>query len=153
MAETIRRIFPNEYSERQKAQEEEMNDLIKASQDGRHHIPIFVCTVSYPNMPCPLHVFEPRYRLMIRRSMENGTRQFGMCIGSDQHEFSEFGTILEIRDIQYFSDGRSVVDTIGAKRFKVLERGSKDGYHTATVEYLHDLPPEGEELSSKYWSL
>merc|ERR1712242_548780 len=58
-----------------------------------------------------------------------------------------FGTILEIRDIQYFSDGRSVVDTIGARRFKVLERGSKDGYHTATVEYLHDVPPEGEELS------
>ena len=73
-----------------------MNDLIKASQDGKHHIPIFVCTVSYPCMPCPLHVFEPRYRLMIRRSMENGTRQFGMCLGSDQHEFSEFGTVLEI---------------------------------------------------------
>lgn len=147
VAETIRRIFPNEYSERQKAQEEEMNDLIKASQDGRHHIPIFVCTVSYPYMPCPLHVFEPKYRLMIRRSMENGTRQFGMCLGSDQHEFSEFGTVLEIRDIQYFSDGRSVVDTIGARRFKVLERGSKDGYHTATVEYLHDVPPDGDDLS------
>ena len=123
-----------------------MNDLTKASQDGKHHIPIFVCTVSYPNMPCPLHVFEPKYRLMIRRAMENGTRQFGMCLGSDQHEFSEYGTILEIRDIQYFSDGRSVVDTIGGRRFKVLERGNKDGYHTATVEYLQDLPPEGNQL-------
>ena len=144
--ETIRRIFPSEYSERQRGQEEEMNDLIKASQDGRHHIPIFVCTASYPNMPCPLHVFEPKYRLMIRRAMENGTRQFGMCIGSEHQEFSEFGTILEIRDIQYFSDGRSVVDTIGGRRFKVLERGSKDGYHTAMVEYLQDVPPEEDQL-------
>lgn len=144
--ETIRRIFPSDYSERQRAQEEEMNDLIKASQEGKHHIPIFVCTVSYPNMPCPLHVFEPRYRLMIRRAMENGTRQFGMCIGSEQHEFSEYGTILEIRDIQYFSDGRSVVDTIGGRRFKVLERGAKDGYHTATVEYIQDTPPQEDEL-------
>jgi len=144
--ETIRRIFPADYAERQRGQEEEMNDLTKASQDGKHHIPIFVCTVSYPNMPCPLHVFEPKYRLMIRRAMENGTRQFGMCLGSDQHEFSEYGTILEIRDIQYFSDGRSVVDTIGGRRFKVLERGNKDGYHTATVEYLQDLPPEGNQL-------
>merc|ERR1719242_2920662 len=125
--ETIRRIFPSEYSERQRGQEEEMNDLIKASQDGRHHIPIFVCTASYPNMPCPLHVFEPKYRLMIRRAMENGTS-------------------LEIRDIQYFSDGRSVVDTIGGRRFKVLERGSKDGYHTAMVEYLQDVPPEEDQL-------
>lgn len=42
-------------------------------------IPIFVCTVAYPGMPCPLHVFEPRYRLMMRRCIETGTRKFGMC--------------------------------------------------------------------------
>ena len=40
---------------------------------------VFVCTMSFPNIPCPLHVFEPRYRLMIRRAMEAGTREFGMC--------------------------------------------------------------------------
>ena len=27
--------------------------------------------------------------------------------------------MLEIRDIQYFPDGRSVVDTMGGRRFKV----------------------------------
>lgn len=42
-------------------------------------IPIFVCTVAYPGIPCPLHVFEPRYRLMMRRCMETGTKKFGMC--------------------------------------------------------------------------
>lgn len=44
------------------------------------NIPIFVCTMSFPGIPCPLHVFEPRYRLMIRRCQESGTRRFGMCI-------------------------------------------------------------------------
>ncbi|PKU36711.1 hypothetical protein llap_12987 [Limosa lapponica baueri] len=44
------------------------------------NIPIFVCTMSFPGIPCPLHVFEPRYRLMIRRCQETGTRRFGMCI-------------------------------------------------------------------------
>lgn len=44
------------------------------------NVPIFVCTMAYPTVPCPLHVFEPRYRLMIRRCMDTGTRQFGMCI-------------------------------------------------------------------------
>lgn len=44
-------------------------------------IPVFVCTMSFPAVPCPLHVFEPRYRLMIRRAMESGARQFGMCVG------------------------------------------------------------------------
>ena len=57
--------------------------------------------------------------------------------------------MLEIRDIQYFEDGRSVVDTIGGKRFKVLSRGVKDGYNTAKVEYLHDEVLEGEDLESK----
>lgn len=44
------------------------------------NIPIFVCTMSFPGIPCPLHVFEPRYRLMIRRCQESGSRRFGMCI-------------------------------------------------------------------------
>lgn len=48
------------------------------------NVPIFVCTMAYPTVPCPLHVFEPRYRLMIRRCMETGTRQFGMCINDPQ---------------------------------------------------------------------
>ena len=30
-------------------------------------------------MPCPLHVFEPRYRLMMRRTIETESRSFGMC--------------------------------------------------------------------------
>jgi Lon protease-like protein len=34
--------------------------------------------MSFPSVRCPLHIFEPRYRLMIRRTMEIGTRQFGM---------------------------------------------------------------------------
>ena len=46
-------------------------------------IPVFVCTLAFPTISCPLHVFEPRYRLMIRQCMESGTRQFGMCNPSE----------------------------------------------------------------------
>ena len=45
------------------------------------NVPLFVCTMAYPTVPCPLHIFEPCYRLMIRRCIETGTRQFGMCLG------------------------------------------------------------------------
>ena len=54
-----------------------------------------------------------------RRAMEAGTREFGMCTNSQEKAFSDYGTMLEIRDIQYFPDGRSVVDTMGGRRFKV----------------------------------
>merc|ERR1712079_4979 len=147
---SIRRLLPNEFAERKKTFEDEMSDIAggSAMEDGRVTIPIFVCTMSFPNIPCPLHVFEPRYRLMIRRAMEAGTREFGMCTNSQEKAFSDYGTMLEIRDIQYFEDGRSVVDTIGGKRFKVLSRGVKDGYNTAKVEYLHDEVLEGEDLEN-----
>lgn len=57
--------------------------------------------------------------------------------------------MLEIRDIQFFPDGRSIVDTMGGRRFKVLERGIQDGYNTAKVEFLHDDPVPESELQGK----
>lgn len=98
--------------------------------------------MAYPTVRCPLHVFEPRYRLMIRRCMESGSRQFGMCtyMQDQPHGFAEFGTLLEVRDVEFFTDGRSVVDTVGGRRFRVLRRGVLDGYCTANVEYLADQP-------------
>lgn len=56
-------------------------------EDERHHIPIFICTMAFPGVSCPLHIFEPRYRLMIRQCMEAGTRQFGMCIADGESEY------------------------------------------------------------------
>ena len=112
--------------------------------------------------------------------MEAGTREFGMCTNSNSPDkaFSDYGTMLEIRDIQYFPDGRSVVDTMGGRRFKVgfqhryhpllgrlfwlersmlqklkltlqvISRGTKDGYSTASVEFLKDNVPEDPELEA-----
>ena len=48
--------------------------------------------------------------------------------------------MLTLQDVSYFPDGRSLVNTIGGQRFKVLSRGMRDGYNTAKVEYIHDEP-------------
>ncbi|XP_054576065.1 LON peptidase N-terminal domain and RING finger protein 1 isoform X3 [Eptesicus fuscus] len=109
------------------------------------NVPIFVCTIAYPTVPCPLHVFEPRYRLMIRRSIQTGTKQFGMCVSDTQNGFADYGCMLQIRNVHFLPDGRSVVDTVGGKRFKVLKRGMKDGYCTADIEYLEDVKVENED--------
>lgn len=52
--------------------------------------------------------------------------------------FADYGCLLEIRDVKFFSDGRSVVDTIGRRRFKVIQHRERDGYNTADIEYLED---------------
>ena len=54
--------------------------------------------------------------------------------------------MLEIRDVQYFADGRSVIDTVGGRRFKVISRDTKDGYDTATVEFFQDDCPSENEV-------
>ena len=47
-------------------------------------LPIFVCTMTFPAMTCPLHIFEPKYRLMMRRCIETNSRRFGMCTPLDR---------------------------------------------------------------------
>uniref|UniRef100_A0A671PNH9 LON peptidase N-terminal domain and ring finger 1, like n=1 Tax=Sinocyclocheilus anshuiensis TaxID=1608454 RepID=A0A671PNH9_9TELE len=82
------------------------------------NVPIFVCTMAYPTVPCPLHVFE----------------------------FVDYGCMLQIRSVHFLPDGRSVVDTIGGKRFRVLSRGMRDGYCIANIEYLEDMKEDLEKL-------
>ncbi|XP_052460679.1 LON peptidase N-terminal domain and RING finger protein 1 [Carassius gibelio] len=136
----IKQHLSKEHSERLKLHAEETKEL----SDLTKNVPIFVCTMAYPTVPCPLHVFEPRYRLMIRRCMETGTRQFGMCISETQKGFVDYGCMLQIRSVHFLPDGRSVVDTIGGKRFRVLSRGMRDGYCIANIEYLEDMKVNDE---------
>ena len=103
-------------------------------------IPVFVCNVALPTVKCPLHVFEPRYRLMLRRCIAS-TSQFGMAtpaVIDGQRSFDEYGTLLQIQTHAFTSDGRSHVDCIGVRRFRVLERGERDGYATARVQWVED---------------
>ena len=69
-------------------------------------------------------------------------------------DFVEHGCMLEIRDVQYFADGRSLVDCIGGRRFKVISKGKREGYNTAKVEYINDMhiPPEQVE-GIRYWKI
>nr|XP_032830785.1 LON peptidase N-terminal domain and RING finger protein 3-like [Petromyzon marinus] len=109
-------------------------------------VPIFVCTVAFPWVPCPLHVFEARYRLMLRRCIRDGTRSFGMCAWDQQHGFADVGCMLEVRGVHLYPDGRSLVSAVGGRRFQVTERSARDGYSTARVALLHDTPVRGDAV-------
>ncbi|XP_053359764.1 LON peptidase N-terminal domain and ring finger 1, like [Clarias gariepinus] len=137
----IKCYLSEEHAGRQKIHIDETKEL----SDLENNVPIFVCTMAYPTVPCPLHVFEPRYRLMIRRCIDTGTRQFGMCISDAHKGFADFGCMLHIRNVHFLPDGRSVVDTFGGKRFRVIRRSMRDGYYIANIEYLQDQRVEGKE--------
>jgi hypothetical protein len=128
--------------------------------------PIFICTLALPSVTCFLHIFEPRYRLMLRRCMA-GDRKFGMVLprsctryleeiqemvytppleggelptGSNAI-FMQRGTMLEIREMQMLPDGRSLVETVGRERFSIQEWSVRDGYVVARTKTLPDLEP------------
>uniref|UniRef100_H2LUA9 LON peptidase N-terminal domain and ring finger 4 n=1 Tax=Oryzias latipes TaxID=8090 RepID=H2LUA9_ORYLA len=138
----LNQLFPSQLAERKQVHEAEMAELSNLTKD----IPIFVCTVAYPGVACPLHIFEPRYRLMMRRCMETGTKKFGMCSYEHGKGFADYGCMLEILDLELLPDGRSYVETLGGSRFRVLKRGQRDGYHTADIEFLEDVKVDGSEL-------
>jgi len=115
--------------------------------------PLFVCTLSFPMQPTFLHVFEPRYRLMIRRAMETD-RKFGMILSNRTREvqgdlgpvpFYEYGTMLLIVNMHVMPDGRSIIESVGISRFRVLRHGVLDGYLVGKVERVDDMSVAEEE--------
>ncbi|KAI6113662.1 LON-domain-containing protein [Pisolithus croceorrhizus] len=142
----------NEYASRGEAIE-------NAERHARLDTPIFVCQLSFPGMPTLLHFFEPRYRLMLRRCLESPSPTFGMIMppraaplsGHGATAGTEFGTMHEIRSVQMLADGRSMVQTWGIYRFRILERDSLDGYMIGRVEKIDDYDDDlgewaGEEV-------
>lgn len=63
-----------------------------------------------------------------------------MCVSSNDPEkqFEDYGTMLHIRATDTLPDGRSIIQTVGGRRFHVLSRGMTDGYYTARVEWIKD---------------
>ncbi|TFK91838.1 hypothetical protein K466DRAFT_582482 [Polyporus arcularius HHB13444] len=147
----IIRAFPDAYRER--------GDMIEAEErDARLNTPVFVCQLSFPGMPTILHFFEPRYRLMLRRCLESPNPCFGMipppraAPSTSAHGATstgnDYGTMLQIRNVQMLPDGRSVVETWGTWRFRIMERGMRDGYTVARVERIEDYEEELESTPS-----
>ncbi len=128
--------------------------LEEASMTGEKNVPLFPCTLAYPSMPTFLHIFEPRYRLMIRRAIENGDRKFGMMMynrrsepqgGLGTTQFVQYGTLLHIISMEMMPDGRSLIETRGVSRFRVKDWGMLDGYIVGNVERIDDVSLAEEE--------
>lgn len=138
----LNKLCPDTVAARQEAVSKEE----KVAEDDLD-TPLFVCTLSLPTMPTFLHIFEPRYRLMIRRCID-GNRRFGMIMYNraatpqgnlGPTRFVEYGTLLEIVNYQILRDGRSFVETRGISRFRVLEYGMLDGYDISRIELVEDV--------------
>lgn len=108
-------------------------------------IPVFPLTrvVLLPGEILPLHIFEPRYRAMVRDAL-NSHRVIGMIEYAAEHESStqesppvrEVGCVGFIADHKELPDGRSLIWLLGLERFSIDEEVPVDSlYRQFRVTY------------------
>ncbi|CAL5374592.1 unnamed protein product [Camellia sinensis] len=133
----IQKNFPEEFAERK-------DDNDSLTNFGGDLMPLFVMDVVLPCQKFHLNIFEPRYRLMVRRIME-GNRRMGMVItDTSTGSIADFACEVEITECEPLPDGRFFLELESRRRFRILRNWDQDGYRVAEIEWVKDIyPSEG----------
>lgn len=99
--------------------------------------------VLLPRMALPLHIFEPRYKLMIRRCMSENL-EFGMLLESDKGMATTGCTAEVTQKLKEYSDGRMDILTEGREVFHLVELLDEKDYFEGRVEYVAEDKQPGE---------
>jgi Lon protease-like protein len=117
-----------------------------------HRLPLFpLGTVLFPGLVLPLHVFEERYRELVRDLLElpEDERRFGVVALRTGREVGELGAqslydigcIAQLRGVEAHPDGRFDLVTTGTARFRLASVDPQAaGYLVGEVELLADEP-------------
>lgn len=149
----LSKSFPEEYQQRH---EEDVAEKAAAEGPGAGQepasnvvLPLFVMSTLVPGEHMQLNIFEPRYRLMIRRCME-GSRRFGMAqllavVGQgggqrDSHEMDPMVCEVEIIECCPQPDGRYYIEVVGRRRIEIEDQWEQDGYRIGRGVEVRDEP-------------
>lgn len=125
-----------------------------AFPEGEFLLPLFPLPniVFFPHTRLPLHVFEPRYRQLVKDALETDGR-IGIVLLRPGWEADYFGTppifdvgtLGTIEQTVSLDDGRYNMVVRGDVRFRVLAEVSRVPYRTARVIAAPEThPPEDE---------
>jgi uncharacterized protein len=126
--------------------------------EGEFLLPLFPLPnlVFFPHTRLPLHVFEPRYRQMIKDAMETDER-FGIVLlrpGWEADYFASppvynWGTLGTIEQAVPLEDGRFNIVVRGDVRFRILDEVSRVPYRTARVVAEPEKPRAVEDAHAQ----
>lgn len=116
---------------------------------GIKHLPLFpLPLVALPNEFLPLHIFEERYRQMLK-DVELERNIFGVSFLDPETSFIDkpalqtVGCAVEIRQSETMPDGRSNILTLGIVRYKLIDYvESGEPYFVGDVEFFEDAPED-----------
>jgi len=117
-------------------------------------IPIFpLATVLFPGAILPLHVFEDRYKEMMRHAIEN-QGQFGLSYREDAAVGVEtppavgsVGCSARITAVMPLEGGRMNVISTGLVRYRILEVKQSAPFIIAAIEPFSDEPEPQADLT------
>jgi uncharacterized protein len=111
-------------------------------------LPLFpLGAVLYPGMLLPLHIFEERYRRLVRDLLGGPEpRRFGVIAirkGRETgvegiHSLYEIGCTATVRRVEEYEDGRFDLVTVGTQRFRLLGLDQTLPYFQGEIEPLAD---------------
>lgn len=120
-------------------------------------LPLFpLQIVVFPGESVPLHIFEPRYRQLVKDTIESG-EPFGIVLTrrtrqratqEDREPTHEVGCTVRMESNEAFPDGRFNIGCVGQRRFRIIEKLGERPYWVANVEFLDD--PEDSESDQAY---
>jgi len=101
--------------------------------------------VLFPQEVLPLHIFEPRYRMMLRTVMDED-RRFGVVRWDPQQQrMADVGCCAEILHCQTQEDDRSNIVTLGQQRFRVLDIVRDAPFRVAMVSWIEDTVSDSHD--------
>jgi Lon protease-like protein len=123
-------------------------------------LPLFpLGLVLFPGLVLPLHVFEDRYRVLVRDllALPEEERRFGVVairqgreVGEDglggREALHEIGCVAQLRRAEAYPDGRYDLVTVGAERFRLHALSTERPYLTGSVDLLPDEQGDGESV-------
>jgi uncharacterized protein len=111
-------------------------------------LPLFpLGTVLFPGLLLPLHIFEDRYRQLVRDLADGPEpRRFGVIAIRHGRETGvdgiqalyEIGCIAILRQVKPLEDGRYDVVTVGTQRFRLASLDDSGPYLQGQVELLSE---------------
>ena len=94
--------------------------------------------VLFPNEVLPLHIFESRYRMMLKSVLETDSLFGVVKWDPNTKSMANVGCCAHIIKHQTADDGRSNIITIGQQRFQVLEVVRSTPFYTGIVSWIDD---------------
>ncbi|MCA1590358.1 MAG: LON peptidase substrate-binding domain-containing protein [Acidobacteria bacterium] len=122
---------------------------------GMRQFPLFpLPLVLLPGEMLPLHIFEPRYRQMLKDVVEFSRNMFGVtyfdaaATSEGRPAIGSIGCAAEIREKQALPDGRSNIATFGIVRYRLFEYAESDApYFVGKVDFFEDEPEDEAEVN------